>query len=136
MQDLMFLHVSFFMYVYLFYGSVPCLPFLTARIFRSVTPQAKIGVLFHAWNISDFYARGRNIRFFSLAFCAHACLLISRTGILTIFFTLRMFRSVTAYARFFVSFCLPFPRLSTFMRIDTLSTFITMRICCSDTLLN
>ena len=91
-------------------------PFFTARIFRSVTPQAKIGVLFQAWNISDFYARGRNIMFFSLAFCTYACLLISRTGILIIFFTLRMFRSVTAYARFFfVLFCLLFPRLSTFL---------------------
>ena len=91
-------------------------PFFTARIFRSVTPQTKIGDLFHAWNISDFYATGSNVRFFSLAFCTHVCLLISRTGILTIFFTLRMFYSVTAYARFFcVSFCLLFPRLSSFL---------------------
>ena len=90
---LMFLHVSFFMFVYLFHGLVPCLPFFTARIFRF----AKISVLFHAWNISDFYARGKNVRFISLAFCTHACLLISRTGVLTIFFTFRMFRSVTAY---------------------------------------
>ena len=72
MKDLMFLHVSFFMSVYLFHGLVPCLPFFTARIFRSATPSAKIGVLFHAWNISDFYARGRNVRFFSHAFCTHA----------------------------------------------------------------
>ena len=43
-----------------------------------------------------------------------ACILISRTGISSIFFTLRMFRSVTAYAGFCVSFCLLFPRLSTF----------------------
>ena len=57
----------------------------------------EISVLFHAWNISDFYARGKNVRFISLAFCTHACLLISRTGVLTIFFTFRMFRSVTAY---------------------------------------
>ena len=76
--------------------------FFAAKIFRSVTPQAKIGVLFHAWNISDFYATGRNARnarFFSPAFWTHACLLISRTGI---FFTLKMFLSVTAYASFFL----------------------------------
>ena len=72
---------------------------------------------------------------FSLVFCTHACLLISRTGILTIFFTLKMFLSVTAYASFF---CFVLPTFSTpvyfFMRIDTLSTFITVRIGCSDTL--
>ena len=48
-------------------------PFFMARIFCSVIPQAKIGVLFHAWNISDFYARGSNVRFSSLAFL-HACM--------------------------------------------------------------
>ena len=99
---LMFLHVSFFMSVTYFTDWYLVYPFFTARIFRSVTPQAKIGVLCQAWNSSDFYATGRNVRFFSLAFCTHACLLISRTGILTIFFTVRMFRSVTAYARFFL----------------------------------
>ena len=62
-----------------------------------------------------FLCKRQKRKVFSLAFCTHACLLISRTGILAIFFTLRMFRSVAAYARFFfVSFCLSFPRLSTF----------------------
>ena len=51
---LMFLHVSFSMSVYLFHGLVPCLPLFRGQDISFCYTKAKIGVLFHAWNISDF----------------------------------------------------------------------------------
>ena len=121
---LMFLHVSFFISVYLFHGLVPCLPFFHGQDISFCYTTSENWCSFSRLEYFGFYARGRNVRFFSLAFCTHACLLISRTGILTIFFTLRMFRSVTAYARFFLF------RFAYFFHAGLL--FLCR--CCSDTL--
>ena len=98
---LMFLHVSFFMLVYLFRGLVPCLPFFHGQDISFCENWCSFSRL----EYFGFLCQRQNVKFISLAFCTHACLLISRTGVLTIFFTLRMFRSVTAYARFFLFRC-------------------------------
>ena len=88
---------TFFVPVFfLFIDLVPCLPF----------------PLFHAWNISFFYTMDRSVTFFFLVFSRMSSYFMD--WYLVYLFHIENFRSVTAYAGFFVSFCLLGPRLSIF----------------------
>ena len=133
---MMFLHVSFFMSAYLFHGLVPCLPF------------------FHGQDISFCYTTSENWCSFSrLEYFGFLCQRQERKVFLTSFLHACMSANLTdwyldylfhienvsfCYSICKILFCFVFPTFSTpvyfFMRIDTLSTFITVRLCCSDTL--
>ena len=110
----LFIYYSFIINLFLFVlFCFSCLPFSFLSSFYSDLVPCLPFPLFHAWNISFFLYHGQERNVFLTSFF-HACLLISRTGILSTFFTLRIFVLLQHMQDFFVSFCLLVPRLSTF----------------------
>ena len=112
---LTFLHVSFFMSVYLFHGLVPCLPFFSRPGYFVLLHHKRKLCSFSRLEYLGFLCQRQERKVF-LNSILRACMSANFTDwYLDYYFHIENVSFCYSICKiFFVSFCLLFPRLSTF----------------------
>ena len=133
---LMFLHVSFFMSVYLSHGLVPCLPFFNGQDISFCYTTSENWCSFSRLEYFVFLCQRQERKVFLTSFlqaCMSANFMDWYLDYLFHIENVSFYYSICKIF-FLFRFAYFFHACLLFMLIDTLSTFITVRICCSDTL--